>query len=99
MVFLFPRSFSAVVPCPESRATEQLPPSRSSAHLPALPFASVSPAGQAAACTHLAGSRQARAPGAAPGAGRGGSGQAWRQAGDTQEQPGAAPGHAALPQE
>lgn len=45
-----------------------------------LPLASVSPGGQAAACTYLPGSRQAPVPGAAPGGG-GSSGQAWRQGG------------------
>lgn len=68
----------SLVPKATPRSSSRLPSSRR-AFLP-FPPASVSPGGQAAACTYLPGSRQAPRPGAAPGGGGGGSGQAWRQA-------------------
>lgn len=76
---------------------QQLPPARCSAHLPA----SISLGCQAAASTYLPGRRQVPAAGAVPGGA--GSGQAWWQQGrgsrGTEEEPGAALGQGALPQE
>lgn len=111
MFFLFPRGSFTVVPCPQSHPTEQLPPARVSAHLPAFPPCLSFP-GRSGSCLHLpswqqAGSKARSSPRRRRRRQRAGmaAGRALGFRG-AEEQPSAAPprralrfGHAALPQE